>query len=93
VKLLGPPTKFGTKIQKQLSKRGWTKDFVQKTIDKPAKTVGWKDTRHLPGGGRLNDPATAFYSKRGGYVVRNDRTGDIVQVSNRMDKNWSAPWD
>jgi hypothetical protein len=29
----------------------------------------------------------------GGYVVRNDRTGDIVQVSDRTDLGWRAPWD
>jgi RHS repeat-associated protein len=43
--------------------------------------------------GRMNDPATAYYSREGGYVVRNDRTGDIVQVSDRNDPDWVAPWD
>jgi filamentous hemagglutinin len=41
----------------------------------------------------MNDPATAYYGRRGGYVVRNNRTGDIVQVSNRTDPGWGAPWD
>lgn len=41
----------------------------------------------------MNDPATAYYGKDGGYVVRNDRTGDIVQVSDRTDAGWVAPWD
>lgn len=41
----------------------------------------------------MDDPATAYYSGRGGYVVRNNRTGDIVQVSNRTDPGWKAPWD
>jgi translation elongation factor EF-Ts len=27
------------------------------------------------------------------YVVRNDRTGAIVQVSDKNDKNWVAPWN
>ena len=52
-----------------------------------------RDIRHIRGGGRVDDPATAYYSGRGGYVVRNDRTGDIVQVSDRTDPNWIAPWD
>ncbi|MBC3456567.1 colicin E5-related ribonuclease [Pseudomonas mosselii] len=26
------------------------------------------------------------------YVVRNDRTGAIVQVSNKNDPEWVAPW-
>ncbi|WP_369335435.1 colicin E5-related ribonuclease, partial [Pseudomonas sp.] len=34
---------------------------------------------------RLNDPATGYIAKDGSYVVKNDRTGKIVQVSNRKD--------
>ncbi|WP_420825095.1 colicin E5-related ribonuclease [Pseudomonas nabeulensis] len=26
-------------------------------------------------------------------MVRNDRTGAIVQVSNKNDPKWVAPWD
>jgi len=92
-KLLGPGTSFGAKIEVQLAGRGWTKDLVQSAIDKPTRTVPWTDTRHLPGGGRMNDPATAFYGPRGGYVVRNNRTGDIIQVSDRTNPGWKAPWD
>jgi len=88
-----PSTRFGPKFEKQLSKRGWTKELVEESIEKPARTVRTRDTRHLPDGGRMDDPATAYYSERGGYVVRNDRTGDIVQVSNRNDPGWRAPWD
>ncbi|MFL5961693.1 MAG: colicin E5-related ribonuclease [Gaiellaceae bacterium] len=55
--------------------------------------VTYRDTRYLPGGGRMDDPATVYYSRRGGYVVRNNRTGDIVQVSKRTDPGWTAPWD
>jgi RHS repeat-associated protein len=92
-KLLGPGTSFGPKIRAWLAKRGWTERLVQSTIDKPVRTVPWRDTRHLRGGKRMNDPATAYYSERGGYVVRNNRTGDIVQVSDRTDPDWIAPWD
>lgn len=93
-RLLGPGTSFGSKVEGQLANRGWTKRLVESTIDNPARTVRWRDTRNLPGGaGRMDDPATAYYSRRGGYVVRNDRTGDIVQVSNRRKPGWKAPWD
>ncbi|WP_445262408.1 colicin E5-related ribonuclease [Pseudomonas sp. LF-5] len=44
-------------------------------------------------GTRLNDPATGYVAKDGSYVVRNDRTGAIVQVSDKNDKNWVAPWE
>ncbi|MCP5339423.1 MAG: hypothetical protein H7A14_07430 [Sinobacteraceae bacterium] len=86
-------TSVGATIEGQLAKRGWSRSSVDDAISNPTRTVATRDTRHLPGGGRNNDPATAYYSRDGGYVVRNDRTGDIVQVSNRNDPHWSAPWD
>lgn len=63
------------------------------TVSRVARTMATRDTRHIRGGGRMDDPAAACYSERGGYVVRNDRTGDIVQISDRTDPNWIAPWD
>lgn len=92
-RLLGPGASFGDKVAGQLANRGWTQRLVQSTIDDPASTVATRDIRHLPGGGRMDDPATGYVSRRGGYVVRNDRTGDIVQVSNRAKPGWRAPWD
>ena len=41
----------------------------------------------------MNDPATAFIRSDSSYVVRNDRTGEVVQISDRTDPNWIAPWD
>ena len=87
------PITIGTKVQGQLSTRGWSRSSIDDAISNPIRTVTTRDTRHLPGGERMNDPATAYYSRTGGYVVRNDRTGDIVQVSKRNDPNWRAPWD
>lgn len=53
-----------------------------------------RDYRKIPGSvGRMDDPATAYYGRRGGYVVRNERTGDVVQVSDRLNPHWKAPWD
>jgi hypothetical protein len=40
----------------------------------------------------MNDDATAYYDKNGNYVVRNDRTGEIIQVSDRNDPNWVDPF-
>ncbi len=83
---------IGSKIQRQMGKRGWTDSEVEDTITNPARTVPTRDTRHLPGGGRMDDPATAYMRSDGSYVVRNDKTGDVVQVSNRNDPNWKSPW-
>ncbi|WP_425512979.1 colicin E5-related ribonuclease [Xanthomonas albilineans] len=82
------------KIAQQMNKRGWTEDLINKVIESPARIVATKDTRFDPLSGlRLNDPATGYIAQDGSYVVRNDRTGAIVQISNRHDKNWAAPWD
>jgi hypothetical protein len=82
------------KIADQMGKRGWTESSIQSVIDKPIKTVVTKDTRFdTVSGSRLNDPATGYIAKDGSYVVRNDRTGAIVQVSNKNDPEWVAPWD
>ena len=78
------------KITDQMTKRNWTSKQVQDALNNPLKTVKTSDTRNLPipPGGRMNDPATAYFSKDGGYVVRNDITGEIVQVSNKADPRW-----
>ncbi|HAK72623.1 MAG TPA: hypothetical protein DCP36_01805, partial [Sporomusaceae bacterium] len=82
------------KIGKQMNKRGWTEDSIKDTLNDPVKTVKTQDTRWLPGAEKpLNDPATAYYAKDGSYVVRNDKTGEITQISNKNDPNWIAPWD
>ena len=84
---------LGTKIEGQLGKRGWTRESVRRSsINNPSRTVATRDTRYLPGGGRNDAPATGYISRTGGYVVRNDETGDIVQVSNLNDPNWKSPW-
>ena len=82
------------KIGKQMEKRGWTEEAIQETLDNPVRTVETRDTRWLPGAdGPLDDPATAYYASDGSYVVRNDKTGVITQISNKNDPNWIAPWD
>jgi len=84
---------IGKHVQGQMSKRGWTETEIEDIINHPVRTVPTRDTRHLPGGGRMDDSATGYVRSDGSYVIRNDRTGDIVQVSNRNDPNWRAPWD
>lgn len=94
-RLLGPGTTLGHHVRpEKLAERGWTERLVRRAIDDPARTVVTRDTRRIPGGkgARMDDPATANYSRRGGYVVRNDQTGDIVQISDRTDPYWKDPW-
>jgi RHS repeat-associated protein len=83
---------FGKKISKQLDKRGWSEDSVNDLVNNPSETKSVRDTRWTSDGTKLDDPATAYIKKDGNYVIRNDKTGDITQVSNRNDPNWKAPW-
>jgi hypothetical protein len=85
-------TNFEPKIERQLAKRGWTKELVEQTIQNPHRIVQTRDTRHLPGGGRRDDPAIVYINQDESYVVQNTITGDIVQVSNRNDPNWESPF-
>ena len=88
---LCPTIHYGPKILNQIAKRGWTKAEIQQTILYPADTAPAKDLRHIAGGGVMNDPATVYYRKDGNYVIRNNVTGDIVQVSDTHDPNWIDP--
>ncbi|MBO1345957.1 MAG: hypothetical protein EBE86_000470 [Hormoscilla sp. GUM202] len=91
---------FEPKILKQLAKRGWTVAMVQATINNPYRTVATNDTKIFvrsrsvaPAiGNRNNDPATAYINQDNSYVVRNDNTGTVVQISNRNDSNWKSPF-
>jgi RHS repeat-associated protein len=81
----------GKKIAKQLKPRGWTEKLIRKLVQKPARKGKTKDVRNRPDGTKESDNATVYYDKDGNYVVINDRTGEVVQVSNRKDPNWLPP--
>ena len=93
LKLLSPATNVGAKIESQMNARGWTREMLDEAMRNPSRKVTTRDTRFMPDGGQIDEPALAYYHKDGGYVVRNERTGDVVQVSNRNDEQWIAPWD
>jgi hypothetical protein len=80
--------KFGIKIRKQLSKRGWTEESVREVINKPVRTKPTRDVRHRRDGTQENAPATAYYQNDSNYVVCNDLTGEVVQISNTFDPEW-----
>ncbi|MGE0267467.1 MAG: colicin E5-related ribonuclease [Candidatus Omnitrophota bacterium] len=74
-------SQFSKKITKQISERGWTKESIHSTILNPTqrKTAINKAT---------GNKATAFFSKDGSYVVKDDVTGDIIQISDKTDPFW-----
>ena len=87
-----PTYHIGAKIRKQMATRGWTLTEIEEVLSHPTRTIATRDTRYLLDGARMDDPATAYVRQDGHYVVRNDRTSDIIQVSNRRDPAWKAPF-
>jgi hypothetical protein len=69
------------KIQAQLEKRGWSVEDVQTTVNKP-------HTTSLATNKATGADATAYFNEDGSYVVRDNATGQIIQVSNRNDPAW-----
>jgi uncharacterized protein RhaS with RHS repeats len=83
IPLSGDDLIFDDKISDQLGVRGWTEDSVKDLIDSTDSTGTTTDNR----GGR-SDPASVYGTPTGGHVVVNDKTGEIVQVSDKNDDNW-----
>lgn len=78
------------KIKKQLGERGWSEQDLKDAVNGPpagTTTDNRSPSKTADGQGR-NDPATVYGSKEG-YVVVNDRTREVVQVS---DKNPGSGW-
>lgn len=74
--------------------RGWSLDSIRDTVDNPSETYEAQDRRYNEETEqRNNDPATAFVNSEGDYVVVNDNTNDVVQVSDRNDPDWKRPKD
>ncbi len=55
-------TRFGRHALQTMRTRGWTRGDVRDAIANPIRTVQWRDTRHMPGGGQMNDPAAVYYA-------------------------------
>jgi len=70
------------KIAAQLNARGWTEHEIRAAVDRGP--IG----RSIDHTGSRTDSATVYGSKQGGYVVVNDRTGRVVQISDRNDAGW-----
>jgi hypothetical protein len=69
------------KIVKQMGGRGWNKELIHGTVNSPFIT-------RVATNRATGNAATAFFTKEGGYVVRDNVTGQIIQVSNRLDPKW-----
>lgn len=57
------------------------KKSIERTVERPHATS--QATNRANG-----NSSTAYFNKDGSYVVKDNKTGDIIQVSNRNDPNW-----
>lgn len=79
----GSNTKSAHKLHSQMSRRGWTEDLINDTVDHPF-TIR-RSFNKATGG-----PATVFYNADGSYVVVDDITNEIIQISDKTNlSNWS----
>lgn len=83
----GEDLTFNEHVDSNMVNRKWTKKEVRATVDNPVKieTKNVWDKRAIDNGGgkRNNDPATRYFAQDGHYVVINNKTKDVVQVSDR----------
>jgi len=79
--LLKKSLSYSTKIARQMPKRGWTKSQVEETIKNASTTA--KTTFKETG-----NSATAYINKDGSYVVVENATQKIIQISDK-----TRPWD
>jgi hypothetical protein len=75
-------TSIPEKIKKQMTKRGWTEETINGTINNP------HTTREASNKANGNSAATAYYNADGSYVVRDDASSEVIQISDRNDPNW-----
>jgi len=79
-KTLSKTFKITNKISKQMAKRGWSKELIKSTI---SRNVGREAYNKATG-----NVATAYFTSSGAYVVIDNVTKEIIQISNINDPNW-----
>ena len=82
--IFGSDAKSVQKINNEMAKRGWTESSVRRTVDSPYTTRA--STNKATG-----NPATAYYNEQGGYVVIDDVTKEVVQVSDNINPDTWIP--
>jgi len=80
----GGDTKKSTKLSNEMIKRGWSEENVRDTVYDPF-TIR-QSTNKANG-----HSATAYYNQDGSYVVIDDITNEVIQVSDRFNINEWIP--
>ena len=81
----GGNTKSETKLKNEMVNRGWTEKEVSDLVDSP---YAKRDSVNKANG----NSATVYYNKDGSYVVVDNGTHEVIQVSgNRTDPTQWIP--
>jgi hypothetical protein len=80
-----------TKKVSQVKARGWTLNSIQNTVKNPAMTRSTLDNPSIFNKANGN-PVTYYYTADGYYVVIDNVTGELVQVSDQTNKLWQDPF-
>lgn len=82
--IFGSSTKSTQKIMNQMNSRGWTDSLIRNTVDDPYIV---RDSVNKATG----NSATVFYTQQGSYVIVDDVTKAIVQISDNVNPSTWAP--
>jgi len=83
--ILSGHTKGGSRVGPGSAKDLFPENMTAEQIEREIQV--WTKTREAANRATGNK-ATAYFNKDGSYVVRDNITGDIIQISNRYDLNW-----
>lgn len=78
----GSTAKSTKKLNRQMEQRGWSEKTVKDIADKPHTTR--KSINRANG-----NEATVFYDKDGSYMIVDDVTKEVVQISDKFNKDWA----
>jgi len=82
--VFGSSAKSTQKLTNQMANRGWTETLVRDTVDSSYTTRASVNKA-------TGNSATVYYTERGSYVIVDDVTKEIVQVSDNINPSTWAP--
>lgn len=77
----GGLSKKKEKLENEMESRGWTEEDVKDTVENPYTERKSKNKA-------TGNDATAYYNEDGSYVVVDDVTNEVIQVSGKGDPDW-----
>ena len=82
--IFGSSTKSTQKLMNQMNSRGWTEFLIKDTVDNPY-------TIRVSMNKATGNSATVFYTEQGSYVIVDDVTKEIVQISDNINPSTWIP--